>query len=144
VCYVSACKTHGMVTDAATTDHVVQVIRWRRCMNTYNTHATAIGWKPSTWAVISCHHLRPYLDEEVVVRNTTTASRCKQCMKMTRQSWQTTVKIVIIRPSTLAGWLGSRVVSMRDSGTEGPGFKPQPWRSRVTVLGKQWNSSQPS
>ena len=25
-----------------------------------------------------------------------------------------------------AGWLGSRVVSVLDSGTEGPGFKSQP------------------
>ena len=34
------------------------------------------------------------------------------------------------------GWLGSRVVSMLDSGAEGPGFKPQLLRCRVTVLGK--------
>ena len=31
-------------------------------------------------------------------------------------------------------WLGSRVVSVLDSGAEGPGFKPQ--RCWVTVLGK--------
>ena len=36
----------------------------------------------------------------------------------------------------LYGWLGSRVVSVLDSGAEGPGFKPQPRRCRVTVLGK--------
>jgi len=34
------------------------------------------------------------------------------------------------------GWLGSRVVSVLDSGAEGPGFKSQPLRCRVTVLGK--------
>jgi len=34
------------------------------------------------------------------------------------------------------GWLGSWVVSMLDSGAEGPGFKSQPRRCRVTVLGK--------
>ena len=34
------------------------------------------------------------------------------------------------------GWLGSRVVSALDSGAEGPGFKSQPRRCRVTVLGK--------
>ena len=36
------------------------------------------------------------------------------------------------------GWLGSRVVSVLelDSGAEGPGFKSQPQRCRVTVLGK--------
>jgi len=33
-------------------------------------------------------------------------------------------------------WLGSRVVSMLDSGTVGPGFKSQPRCSLVTVLGK--------
>ena len=36
----------------------------------------------------------------------------------------------------LKGWLGSRVVSMLDSGAEGPGFKSQAQRCRVTVLGK--------
>ena len=34
------------------------------------------------------------------------------------------------------GWHGSRVVSVLDSGAEGPGFKSQPRRCRVTVLGK--------
>ena len=36
----------------------------------------------------------------------------------------------------LCGWLGSRVVSVLDSGAEGHGFKSQPRRCRVTVLGK--------
>ena len=39
-------------------------------------------------------------------------------------------------PSVSRGWLGSRVVSVLDSGAEGPGFKSQPRRRRVTVLGK--------
>ena len=34
------------------------------------------------------------------------------------------------------GWLGSRVVSVLDTGAEGPGFKSQPRRCRATVLGK--------
>ena len=34
------------------------------------------------------------------------------------------------------GWLGSRVVSVLDSGAERPGFKSQPRRCRVTLLGK--------
>ena len=44
----------------------------------------------------------------------------------------------IIAPTlySLLGWLGSRVVSVLDSGAEGPGFKSQPRRYRVTVLGK--------
>jgi len=41
------------------------------------------------------------------------------------------------------GWLGSRVVSVLDSGTEGPGFKSQPRRCRVTVLGKLFTSIVP-
>jgi len=36
----------------------------------------------------------------------------------------------------LLGWLGSRVVSVLDSGAEGPGFKSQSRCCRVTVLGK--------
>jgi len=36
----------------------------------------------------------------------------------------------------IPGWLGSRVVSVLDSDAEGPGFKSQPRRCRVTVLGK--------
>ena len=34
------------------------------------------------------------------------------------------------------GWLGSRVVSVLDPGAVEPGFKSQPRRCRVTVLGK--------
>ena len=36
----------------------------------------------------------------------------------------------------LTWWLGSRVVSVEDSGAGGPGFKSQSRRCRVTVLGK--------
>ena len=39
--------------------------------------------------------------------------------------------------------LGSRVVSELDSGAEGPGFKSQPQRCRVTVLGKLFTSIVP-
>ena len=34
------------------------------------------------------------------------------------------------------GWLDGRKVSVLDLGAEGPGFKSQPRRCRVTVLGK--------
>ena len=37
---------------------------------------------------------------------------------------------------SVAGWLGSRVASVLDSGAEGLWFKSQPRRCRVTVLGK--------
>jgi len=41
------------------------------------------------------------------------------------------------------GWLGSRVVSVLDSGAEGLGFKSQSRRSRVTVLGKLFTPTVP-
>ena len=41
------------------------------------------------------------------------------------------------------GWLGSRVVSVLDSGAEGPGFKSQPRLCRVTVLGKLFTPIMP-
>jgi len=34
------------------------------------------------------------------------------------------------------GWPSSRLVSVLDSGAEGPGFKSQPRRCHVTVIGK--------
>ena len=37
---------------------------------------------------------------------------------------------------SLEEWLGSRVVCVLDPGAEGPGFKSQSRRCRVTVLGK--------
>ena len=36
----------------------------------------------------------------------------------------------------VVGWLGIRVISVLDSGAEGRGFKSQPRRCRITVLGK--------
>jgi len=41
------------------------------------------------------------------------------------------------------GWLGSQVVSVLDWGAEGPGFKSQPRRCRVTVLGKLFTPIMP-
>jgi len=40
-------------------------------------------------------------------------------------------------------WLGSRVVSMLDSGAEGSGFKSQLRRCLITVLGKQFTPIMP-
>jgi len=42
----------------------------------------------------------------------------------------------VLNRYTVAWWLGSRVVSVLDSDAEGPGFKSQSRRCRVTVLGK--------
>jgi len=41
------------------------------------------------------------------------------------------------------GWLGSRVVSMLDSGAEGTGFKSQSRHCWVTVLGKLFTPIMP-
>jgi len=41
------------------------------------------------------------------------------------------------------GWRGSRVVSVLDSGAEGPGFKSLSRRCLVTVLGKLFTSIVP-
>jgi len=41
------------------------------------------------------------------------------------------------------GWLGSRVVSVLDSGAERPGFKSQPRRCRATVLAKLFTTVVP-
>jgi len=47
-----------------------------------------------------------------------------------------TMFIVLSSLPVIVGWLGSRVVSVLNSGAEGPGFKSQSRRCRVTVLGK--------
>ena len=51
-------------------------------------------------------------------------------------SLSSTAASVFCRSHAPQGWLGSRVVSVLDSGAEGPGFKSQLRRCRVTVLGK--------
>jgi len=43
--------------------------------------------------------------------------------------------VVVVVVVVVVGWLGSRGVSVLDSGAEGPGFKSQSRRCRVTVLG---------
>jgi len=47
-----------------------------------------------------------------------------------------TVKVIAVRGLHVFRVRGSRVVSVLDSGAEGPGFKSQPRCCRVTVLGK--------
>jgi len=51
-----------------------------------------------------------------------------------RKSHHRHLLLLLIRSTR--GWLGSRVVSVLDSGAEGLGFKSQPRRCRVTVLRK--------
>jgi len=52
-------------------------------------------------------------------------------------------ELIFKLPFPPIGWLGSRVVSMLDSGAVGPGFKSQPRRCRVTVLGKLFTTIVP-
>ena len=52
----------------------------------------------------------------------------------TTSAFASTCRLVVL--VVVNGWLGSRVVSVLDSGAEGPGFKSQSRRCRVTVLGK--------
>ena len=51
--------------------------------------------------------------------------------------------IVFVIFVVVTGSLGSRVVSMQDSGAVGPGFKSQPRRCRVTVAGKLFTPIMP-
>ena len=46
------------------------------------------------------------------------------------------IRRYVLRYRQVTNDFGSRVVSVLDSGAEGPGFKSQPLRCRVTVLGK--------
>jgi len=59
----------------------------------------------------------------------------KPVFRFSQPTWHTISKYNQNQP-TWHGWLRSRVVSMLDSGAEGPRFKSQLWRCRVTVLGK--------
>ena len=66
------------------------------------------------------------------------AAKYRQLIKSRHTGWVKKVScstVIDISKATI-GWLGSRVVSVLDSGAEGPGFKSQPRRCRVTVLGK--------
>jgi len=56
--------------------------------------------------------------------------------KWKREKHTTHTSVRVSYSYTSHGWLGSRVVGVLDSGAEGPGFKSQPRRCRVTVLGK--------
>ena len=63
-----------------------------------------------------------------VERSVTVARRRASSTLHTERSYLPTIAV------PTSGWLGSRVVSVLDSGAEGPGFKSQSQRCRVTVL----------
>ena len=68
-------------------------------------------------------------------KNTALCSKCGQC-NVHSQGTRLNTRICGFYVCCQLRWLGSRVVSVLDSGAEGPGFKSQPRRCRVTVLGK--------
>ena len=77
---------------------------------------------------------------------TPTSSASTYFGRSTRTTGEHFVAIVcdVILTAIQPGWLGSRVVSVLDSGAEGPGFKSQPRLCRVTVLGKLFTPIVPS
>ena len=79
------------------------------------SRTASVGWLTSPAVVISPRRLRRHLSSRPFVDRRLATG---------------------LSLSTLHGWLGSRVVSVLDSGAEGPGFKSQSRRCRVTVLGK--------
>ena len=62
-------------------------------------------------------------------------------MSMNFSRWRNFTRFSITKYE--AGCLGSRVVNVQDSGAEGPGFKSQPLRCRITVLGKLFTPIMP-
>jgi len=63
-------------------------------------------------------------------------SGCIEQPPVSCQSATSILDATLLLYAVFVGWLGSRVVSVLDSGAEGSGFKSQPRRCRVTVLGK--------
>ena len=79
--------------------------------------------------------LRPTELPTVTSKRSTTSCVNLQIHSVTVAKWSSHIYASWFLPSSCR-WLGSRVVSVLDSGAEGPGFKSQPRRCRVTVLGK--------
>jgi len=58
---------------------------------------------------------------------------CKQIINNLKHNVTVVLSPILSQTLQNLRWLGSRVVSVLDSGAEGPGFKSQPRRCRVTV-----------
>jgi len=83
-------------------------------------HQTHLSGYYGTWSYVSTYAERPLIHGFYFTL----------CVSKRDQ----TADVHLSRLSTV--WLGSQVVSVLDSGAEGPGFKSQPRRCPVTVLGK--------
>ena len=91
-------------------------------------HLGATVFKP-TW-----RHTR-VVDQRAVRESTAVCGR-RQSAREARQRRALALDSCKLTNYKYVGWIGSRVVSVLDSGAEGPGFKSLPRRCRVTVLGK--------
>ena len=124
--------------------------RWTLC---YYTPLTGSMWL--TWPIDSCHCHWPWVTLK-------SFAGCKDFQMQFHEhlcniahgfNWHrasrgpsATIQLLIMKCRNInvlmgEGWLGSRVISMLsmlmlDLGAEGPGFKSQQRRCRVTVLGK--------
>jgi len=78
------------------------------------------------------HRTRPQLSNKTA----TTAEVCSQHVSHRRSRPMRPERPIQLWRNWGPSVFGGRVVSLLDSGTEGPGFKSQSQRCRVTVLGK--------
>jgi len=112
--------THIVPSPHARPDATRRRVLTMNCLNSLSStklYATGLNWTMGQLAVES-------YEQETSQRST----NCHQNILNALRSSQ----FFYPRPR----WLGSRVVSVLDSGAEGPGFKSQSRRCRVTVLGK--------
>ena len=123
------CMTlHGCRSRSHTTVVIVN-----NALTTYRFHTVSFHRRPRRvcCACVVCCRMRSILTWPSCVSNDeSTWSLPAICHRQWPSSTQRKRQIVYV------WWLGSRVVSVLDSGAEGPGFKSQPRRCRVTVLGK--------
>ena len=122
-------------------------INWHRC-GTELRHCHPVYNQPMASGVCDSETRRPtvttyrYMLSNVPSRSHS-SSRCSSIAVPAPQHTAVISKLLLTATAGCYNWhyshppwLGSRVVSMLDSGAEGPGFKSQTRRCRVTVLGK--------
>ena len=119
-------------------EHFLEHFVNANCFMLKKNDSTLLGWRGSCCAVCMCVCLSVTMSGD--------GARLGLCAWLGCHGWYTarnhTVSSLFHRIS-LARWLGSRVVSVLDSGAVGPGFKLQPQRCRVTVLGKLFTPNVP-
>ena len=97
----------------------------------------ALGPQTSVTRPVESNYRRPTTAVDMTGTSTTTSAVSRRRQTDRQTSRGTTPPVTGHLPLLpLHRWLGSRVVSMLDSGAVGPGFKSQLRRCRVTDLGK--------